>query len=55
MHKAMNHIAALVAKYPALFVGMLAGGALISAAERSLIPALMQGICALSLACTIKR
>lgn len=36
MHKAINHIAAIVAKYPALYVGMLAGGALISVAERSL-------------------
>lgn len=54
MSKFIRRVAAFVGQYPALLVGLLAGGALISAFEKSLVPAVLQVACALAIACTVK-
>jgi hypothetical protein len=55
MKKAFEKLGALAQRYPALLVGLLAGGTLVSGIENSLVTALIQGACALSIACTVKR
>lgn len=41
--------------YPAALVGLLGTGAVIAAVEHSNVPAIVQGVFAFALACTIKR
>jgi hypothetical protein len=55
MKKVFVTLAAFVRRYPALLVGLLAGGSLISAAEHSLVPALIQAACAGCIACAADR
>lgn len=54
MSKFTHQVASFIGRYPALLVGLLAGGALISAFEKSLVPAVLQALCALAVACTVK-
>lgn len=51
--KLLDGIGKLLHSYPAIMVGLLAGGALVSAAEYSLVPAILQAVCAGAMACMI--
>jgi hypothetical protein len=53
--KIFKRIEKFTLAYPAAMVGMLATGAFIAAVEHSLVPAIVQALCACALACTIKR
>jgi len=55
MQKLRIRIAQFASQNQALFVGVLAGSALISAFEKSIVPAVLQAICALVFACAITR
>lgn len=53
--KIFERIGGFALRYPALQVGLLLGSAIISATQDSLVPAVIQAGCAISLACTVKR
>lgn len=55
MQKLKTRIGLFASQNQALFVGLLVGGALISASEKSILPAALLAICAMAWGCTITR
>lgn len=53
--KAFDALGGFAQRYPAILVGLLLAGTLVSALQGSAVPAIIQGACALSMAATIKR
>jgi hypothetical protein len=55
MRKLFTTLGSFVRRHPAVLVVLLSSGCLISAAEHSIAPALIQAACAASIACTAER
>lgn len=53
--KIFGQIGDFVQRHIALQVGFLLGGAIISVTQDSLVPAVIQAGCAITIACTVKR